>query len=219
LKIYSKIKKNYTDGGIAQVLRRGTSKALYLLYHTNNAYWFRMNLQEEIESSPPDGHVSVDLDSPEETIRYIQTHGYYYPEEINTGTRMGHLYASLKYNGRIIGYNKTGFRDVYIEDFKKVYRFPDGIAFTYDTYVDPEYRNRNYGAFLLGRVCSHLKEKGFRSIWAHIPPWNKASESMHRKLGFRKYEFIAYHWIAGIAWTTTDPVELIRRTEDRLTVA
>lgn len=215
LEIYSKIKQSYTDGGITQVLRKGISKASYLLYHTNNAYWFRMDLQEEIKDSPPDRNISVHFDMPYDTIEYIEKHGCYNPEEISTGLPMGHLYTNLKYRGKIIGYNKTGFNSVYIEDFKRVYQFPKNVAFTYDTYINPEYRNRSYGAFLLSKVCINLKEKGFKSIWAHIPPWNNASESMHRKLGFQhQHKMIAYYWFAGIAWTTCNPVRFIARVEN-----
>ncbi len=214
LRIYSKIKQSYRDGGITQIVKKSIRKASYLLYHANNAYWFRMDLQGEVKSFTSDGNVSVYFNTPHDTIEYIKKHGCYYPEEISTGLTMGHMYTNLKYRGKIIGYNKTGFNSIYIEDFKKQYLFPQNVAFTYDTYIDPEYRNRNYGAFLLNRVCNNLKQKGFKAIWAHIPPWNKASESMHRKLGFQRQKMIAYYWVAGIAWTTCNPVRFIARVEN-----
>lgn len=211
--IYSKIKQNYLEGGILQVLNKSIKKMSYLLYHTNNAYWFRKDLRGGIENFDCDRDIYVDFDNPEETIEYIKNYGYYYPMEIMIGLKEGHLYTSLKYKDKIIGYNKTGYSKVYIEDFKKVYQFPDGIAYTYDIFIDPYYRNRGYGLFLLTEVCKHLRHKGFKSIWAHIPPWNKASEAMHQKLGFEKQKMISYFWIAGISFITINPVKFIQHIE------
>lgn len=213
--ILYKIKRNYEEGGLLQVFERAAKKASYLLYHTNNAYWFRMDLNRGIREFPTDVTISINLDSPTDTIEYIRKHGYYYPEEINVGLGAGHIFASLKLDGKTIGYNKTGFGKIYIADFKRVYEFPPAVAFTYDTYIDRKFRNRNYGALLLSGVCRLLKQKGFRSIWAHIPPWNTASEAMHRKLGFERQKRISYYWVAGIAWTTDDPVRFIELVESR----
>jgi len=57
------------------------------------------------------------------------------------------------------------------------------------------------------------KNRNYKTIWGHIPPWNKASEVMHLKLGFQRYQMISYHSIAGISWTTCNPVKLIQRVE------
>ncbi len=211
--IYSKIKKNYKDGGIAQVFKKGIKKIVYFLYHTNNAYWLKFDLRDKIINYPYEEDIVVNLDERKETIQYIKEYGYYHPMEIKTGLSEEHLYSNIKYKGKIIGYNKTGFSKVYIQDFKDVYQFPQNIAYTYDTYIDPEYRKRYYGTILLSEVCRYLKLKGFKSVWGHVPPWNKASIALHKKLGFKQHQLISYYWIAGISWTTSNPVKFIRRIE------
>jgi len=212
--IYSKVIQTYMDGGAEQVLKKSLQKIRYLIYHTNNAHWYRLDLRNvTIENNMQYNDITVDLDNKYETISYIKEYGYYYPMEINIGLVANHLYSSLKYNGKIIGYNKTGYSKVYIEDFKKVYTFPDKVAFTYDTFIDPKYRNRKLGTYLLGEVCKKLKEQGFKSIWAHISPWNIASITMHQRLGFKKYSLIIYYYVLGISWTTYNPVRLIQHFE------
>lgn len=214
LGIYSKIKRNYTNGGMMQVLGRGGIKVSYLLYHTNRAYWFRRDLEEVIGNVSIKDDFDVYFNDPNETIRYIKDYGYFYQMEINVGLPEGHLYTSLKYKGKIIGYNKTGYRRVYVQDFKREFRFPGNVAYTYDTFIELEYRSRNLGAFLLNEVCKSLKEQGFKSIWAHIPSWNNASISMHQKLGFKRHQQISYYWVAGVSWTTRNPVKFIQQIEN-----
>jgi ribosomal protein S18 acetylase RimI-like enzyme len=215
LEIFSTVKQQYKEGGLIRVLSKGVNKILYLLYHTNNAYWFRMDLRDGIRDLSCNGNISVSFNNPDGTIQYIKDYGYYYPKEIGTGLVAGHLYTSLnRYKGKIIGYNKTGYSNVYIEDFKRVYKFPHNVAYTYDIFVDPNYRNQNYGTFLLGKVCMHLKKRGFKSIWAHIPPWNTSSITMHQKLGFKRHILIRSYWVAGISWASTNPISYIQHIED-----
>jgi len=216
LKLYSKIKNNYNEGGISNVLRAGIRKVSYTFYHTNNAFWFRMDLRDKIKDIDHDGNISLNIDDRDNSIEYIKNYGHYYPEEINVGLYANHLYSNIMYNNKIIGYNKTGFSDLYIQDFKQIYKFNKNIAFTYDTFIDTAYRNRNYGSCLLRSVCNYLKQKGFKSIWAHIPPWNKASEAMHKKIGFKKYTTISYYSVAGVSWMSKDPLKYIQYIENQI---
>ena len=210
---YSKIRKYYVEGGSAEVLRRLKGKLSYLVYHTNDAYWFRMDLRGEIAHLPVDEGIVVDFDNPDQTIRYIREHGYFYPREIETGLSVGHLFSSLKYEGETIGYNKTGYLRVYIQDFRREYQFPDEVAFSLDTFIESTYRGRKFGGFLLSEVTRKLKSRGFRSIWGHIPPWNSASVNMLQKLGWSRQKRIAYYWVLGVSWITTDPVRYIKQIE------
>jgi len=198
------------------VFRKGIQKTSNFLYHTNDAYWYRADLNDQEEIIFNNEDISVDFSDQDKTIRFIEEHGYYYPREMEIGLIEGHLFTSIKSKDKIIGYNKTGFKSVYIDDFKRIYQFPLNVAFTYDTYIAPEFRGHGYGLMLLYRVCSYLRNKRFKAMWGHIPPWNKASEVMHRKLGFQRYQMISYHSIAGLSWTSCNPVKLIQRVENEL---
>ncbi len=212
--LLSKIRKNYESGGLAQVARSAYRRIARFLFTSSNAYWFRLDLRKEIKALSREKQISFHCDDQDETTEYIKQHGYYYPEEIRIGRAEGHLFSNLKYNGNIIGYNTTGYGEVYIQDFKKTYKFPKSIAFAYHIFIDPEYRNRQLGAFLFTEVSKVLKSRGFVSVWAHIPPWNKASIAMHEKLRFEKHGVIRYYSIAGISWTSTDPVSFIAEVEE-----
>lgn len=197
-----------------RLLERGVARAARIMFYTNNAYWFRMSLEEEVRQICVADDFRASFGDPEETIRYIKDFGYFYPMELDIGLSEGHLFANVKHEDEIVGYNKTGYGKVYIQDFKKAFLFPERVAFTYDTFIDRKYRNRNLGAFLLNEVCKKLRELGYKSLWAHIPPWNHASISMHQKLGFRRLQLISYYRVAGVSWVTENPVKVIHRIED-----
>lgn len=213
--IGSKIARHYHSGGLLQVVRAGISRITHFVFSTNNAYWFRMDLTREIPAAPIHDDVTVQCNEPEITIEYIRQFGYYYSEEIDVGISTKHLFSNLRYQGNIIGYNTTGYTNVYIQDFKRVYAFPKDVAFAYHTFIDPKFRNRNLGFFLLGEICRVLKNRNYISIWAHIPPWNKPSIAMHTKLGFQQHGMIRYYSLCGFSWTMKDPVEFIRRVEGK----
>jgi ribosomal protein S18 acetylase RimI-like enzyme len=213
--IGSKIARNYHSGGLLQVVRAGISRITRFVFNTNNAYWFRMDLTKEISAAPLHDDVTVRCNEPEITTEYIRQFGYYYPEEIDVGISTGHLFSNLRYQGNIIGYNTTGYINVYIQDFKQVYAFPRNVAFTYHIFIDPKYRNRNLGFFLLAEICRVLKNRGYVSMWAHIPPWNKPSIAMHTKLGFQQQGMIRFYSLFGLSWTTKEPIKFIRYVEEQ----
>lgn len=204
--IINKISYNYKEGGISQVIKRGIKKIGYQIFHTNSAWWYRNNLSSfKIPAQIfTDKSLSIDFINTSETIKFIRNFGYFYEDEIIVGAKEGHYFTSLKLNDRIIGYNKTGFNRVYIEDFKDIFNFPANVAFTYDTFILPEYRNKGYASFLLANVLLRLKENGFKSIWAHIPAWNVSSERVHTKLGFKKICFVRYFHLLFFDYLSTN---------------
>ena len=210
-----KISYNYKEGGTSQVLKKGIKKLGYKIFHTNSAWWYRNNLSsfKQPAQMVADKSLSIDFINTSETIKFIRNFGYFYEDEIIVGAKEGHYFTSLKLNDRTIGYNKTGFNRVYIEDFKDIFNFPANVAFTYDTFILPEYRNKGYASFLLANVLSRLKENGFKSIWAHIPAWNKASEKMHGRLGFQRVRFVRYYNILGLSFLSTNIFKHIYITE------
>lgn len=56
-----------------------------------------------------------------------------------------------------------------------------------------DYRNRGCAIFLLEAVFTHLSKFGVKYVVSHVEKKNKASVSLHRKLGFTMlYDFARY---------------------------
>jgi ribosomal protein S18 acetylase RimI-like enzyme len=213
LEIYSKVRLSYVQGGITQVIRRIIKKITYFFYHSNNAFWYRLDLRSEFVEFHNNVNAYVEFNNFNQTVQYIKEYGYYYPSEIKTGVIEGHIYPSIKIRNSIIGYSKIGFSKVYIEDFKRTYQFPENVAYIYDSYIAPEWRGKKFGAFLIYQVCIYLRQRGCISVWAHIPPWNKASLATFEKIGFKRQKLISYYWVGGLFWTTKNPIKLVYLVE------
>ena len=203
-----KIERIYQQGGIRLLLKRAVRNIFHHIFHTNDALWVRLDTLKLIQPDPMHNKIEAIFDTPQETIQYIRNRGYYYPKEIMVGLRNAHIYSRLIVDRKIVGYNKLAFNQVYIYDFDRILRLPKGIVFTYDTMIDPQLRNCGLGAFLLTEAIKEAMRRGARQVWGHIPPWNKASLRMHRRLGFQVVKHIWFYSCLGIRLYSYQPEKL-----------
>ena len=211
---FEKIEKIYQQGGIRLLSKRVAQKIFHHIFYGNDALWVRLHSEKLIEPGLADNNnVKVIFDAPEETIKYIQGRGYYYPREIEVALRNNHIYSRLMVGGQIGGYNKLSFNQVYIYDFDRILRLPKGVAFTYDTMIELEIRNKGLGAFLLSEAIKEARRRGVRQVWGHIPPWNKASLRMHQNLGFKAERHIKFGCYLGIKMYSYQPEKLFHPGE------
>jgi len=117
----------------------------------------------------------------------------------------------VKSGGEIVAYLKVGFGRVYVLDFGRVFDFPPGTAFIYDTYVTPELRGRNIAPFLIDRTSEFMKERGYSEIYCHIRVKNQASINAYRKCGFEQLRIISSFTVLGFNFSSFDPEEIWRR--------
>jgi ribosomal protein S18 acetylase RimI-like enzyme len=120
----------------------------------------------------------------------------------------GHYWPNVKYNGSIIGYIKCGFNNVYINDYKRIIRFPENVAFIYDTFTLSEFRGCRVASYLINETCTFLKKHGFTKVMCHIPDWNTASEKAYSNVGFTKVSKIRWLKILGFKILTANPAHL-----------
>ena len=60
-----------------------------------------------------------------------------------------HYWVNIKTDQSIIGYLKIGLNRVYINDYARVLSFDQEVAYIYDTFVLPAYRNNNVASYMI----------------------------------------------------------------------
>jgi hypothetical protein len=78
-------------------------------------------------------------------------------------------------NEKIIGWSWAGVGNVYFGEFNCKIKLKKDEAFSFNTYVAPDFRGLNVNQITLNEKLSQLKKDGYRLIWGLIYPWNKSS--------------------------------------------
>lgn len=110
----------------------------------------------------------------------------FFPRELEAACANGHLFTAIEKEKEIIGYIKVGMNKVYIHDFDRIIPLPAGVAFVYDIFVLPSYRNRQVARYALLATMRLLEDHGFTRVWCHIEKWNHASLRLFQRAGFRE---------------------------------
>jgi len=201
IKDFNKFKKTYKNHDSKKQLLHKAGRILRFIFATNSAIWFEKDLSEKSPSYKANFPIEINTTSTSETIKWLKSLDEDWvirPQEIPVAIKFGHCWISARTNRKIIGCIKIGFRNVYIADYNKVIKFPDKMAFIYDTYVLPEYRKKGVGKYLITQAINFLKTRGYTRVGCHIPPWNKASICAYEKTGFKKINYIRYFRFFGI---------------------
>jgi len=195
--------KKFTEEKKLMTKSKGQTRKFYprSIFTTNNAIWFEKRLKEKNKEFKTEIPVKFDINSTKKTIEWLKKQKLswvVYQKEIDAAIKYNHYWASISNNGEIIGCIKIGFGNIYIFDYDKIIKFPDKMAFVYDTFVLDEYRNKGIAKYLISQTIKLLKSKGYERVGCHIPPWNKASISAFEKNGFKKVSYIRYFRILSV---------------------
>jgi GNAT superfamily N-acetyltransferase len=128
----------------------------------------------------------------------------YFPEEIASARRNDHCYPVLIKDRQIVGFIKLARGRVYIHDFESELRLPEGIAFIYDTFIDPELRGGGLGVSLIRATAAWLRDQGCRGILCHIEDWNRASVRTFSGAGFVRLGAVRYLRVTFFRWWLID---------------
>ena len=185
-------------------------RILSFIFTTNRAIWFEKDLTKELKEHQAKIPVEIDITSTRQTIEWLKSQKQswlVHPKEIAAALEYNHCWPSIRINGQIIRCMKIGFGNVYIADYDKVIKFPEKMAFIYDTYILQEYRRKGVAKYLITHAIKFRKAHKYTKVRCHIPPWNKASISAYEKIGFRKISYIRYVKIFGIPIRKVKPVK------------
>ncbi len=211
--MYARIMDIARNEGLAALLKRSARKAYSLVFRSNNAVWYRLDLASAPAGAGP-GHVKVAFPTGGEIIRWIREKSAEYPwiyieEELKTAGRENHVFPYATVDGRIAGYVKIGFGKVYVQDFNREITLPAKDAMIYDTFVLPEFRGRRVALALVNEAAGYLKGRGYERIWCHIPEWNVASSTLYLKAGFREVERIRFVRLMSFGFFNLDPEKML----------
>jgi len=196
-----KIKDVYKNQGFKILLKQVMKKILSPIIITNSAIWFERDLTGELVDYQLKFPVEFEINSIDKTIKWLKNQKENWlvnQKEIITAYKYNHYWPSVSINGEIIGCIKIGFSNIFITDYKQLIKFPEKMAFIYDTYVLEEQRGKGIGKFLIAQAIKYLKSQGYNKVRCHIPAWNKISISIYEKMGFKKISFIRFFRIFGV---------------------
>lgn len=184
------------------------------LFRYKKVGWYEKNLLELSSQFKPKIEVKIDFASTNEVIDWIKEKrvpGSDNSFEIEYGVLNKHYFPVAKYNNKIIGFEKIGFKKIFILDFEGFIYLPDKTAMIYDTFILPEYRNLGVASFLTRESTIYLRNKGFEKIYCHILPTNESSIRSFLKVGFKKARNIYFLKICGMKFIIPIITEIINR--------
>ncbi len=196
-----KIKDIYKTHGLRILLKQILKKILSPIILTNSAIWFEKDLTEDLVDYQLDFSVEFETASIDKTIKWLKNQKESWlvnQKEIAVAYKYNHCWPVVSFNEKIIGCIKIGFDNVFIADYKQVIKFPEKMAFIYDTFVLEEQRGKGIGKYLISQAIKYLKSKDFKKVRCHIPTWNKISINAYEKMGFKKISYIRFFRIFGI---------------------
>jgi len=200
----------YKERGILELCSRMIQKISCGWISTTHAVWYVKHLSDpssetRVQTGIP---VSVDFYSFADTLNWIKNLNESWmldDTERIIAEDEKHYWVNIKTDQSIIGYLKIGLNRVYINDYARILSFDQDVAYIYDTFVLPAYRNKNVASYMVREVCGFLQTKGFSRVLCHIPVWNKASSKAYTKVGFKRVKAIRSIKVLGLHFVTSDP--------------
>lgn len=193
VRYYVKAKHAIRHAGVSALLRQIIAKAARTAYRTTCSLWLVRTSADRCEPVNPRTPVTLDYLESDKTrlIDWLRMNHrifpwMFFPREVEAAIANGHIFAAINYSGEIIGYIKIGINEIYIHDFDRIISFPPGVAFVYDTFVLPAYRNKRIALHAIMKTIKFLKDRGYTKLWCHIEKWNAASLRLYRKAGFKE---------------------------------
>ena len=194
----------------AERLVRRIVRSIYARsFRTNLSTWYVRHLNDSTDTSlalPPDFQFGVLEGADREDLnRWLFDHRETYPwvyfeKEIESALAWDHWYPVLLKDGTISAFVKLARNRVYIHDFEAEIALPEGVAFIYDTFVNPDLRCMGLGRSLIDSLSDWLERYNYRAVFCHIEDWNKASVSVFRNAGFERVGTVRYFRLAIFRW-------------------
>lgn len=189
--LVKKIKIEYIQNGLYEILKKGWQKTRLFLYYSTCSILYERNIDDPSPGFTPELELeSVFLaQDKSELIEWLETNKDKFPwifikKEIDSARVNKHPFFILKHKKVIIGYIKIGVGPTYISDFDRTLIIAQGNAFIYDTFILPEYRGMNLAVYALNEVVRYLGEQGYRKVYCYIEKWNIPSIKAYEKAGF-----------------------------------
>lgn len=113
-------------------------------------------------------------------------------DEARRRLERGHYLIIVETDGMIVGWSWAGVGMVHFGEFDCVIKLNEGHAFSFNTYIDKEYRGKGLNQLVLNQQLLCLKKDGFKKVWALIHVDNKASLRSYLKNGWRNIGYYRF---------------------------
>ena len=177
-------------------------------FRTNRSDWYVRRLTEQhVSTSAPHGLNFRVLEGAEKDWmhEWLKDHQsiypwVYFPAEMDSAQRYHHWYPTYWTHDTMVAFVKLARSRVFIHDFEAEITLPPGIAFIYDTFVDPAHRNAGVGRALLDATSAWLRKNEYQALYCHIEDWNRPSIKAFTAAGFEKVATIRYTRVTSFRW-------------------
>lgn len=191
---YQRVFNRHGTSGVCRAIKR---KLWHISYKSNDAVWYCRDIIDDSKAFQLPNGYEVNFSETSKTIKYLKENNASYPfmyisKEINAALKNNHIYPALKKDNRIIGYIKLGLGTCWVVDFEKNIHLPQGYAFIYDSFVEPDFRGRGIGTAFIYQTVLFLREKEYHKIWCHVPLWNIESQKAYAKVAFVEESRVKY---------------------------
>ena len=111
-------------------------------------------------------------------------------EEARERLRNNYRFIAVEHNCEFVGWTWDAVGFIYIPELEETMKLKETEAFTYNAYIQKDYRNKGLNRLMLHGKISALKKEGFKKEWAHIWFWNAPSLTSFTHMG---WEIVGYY--------------------------
>ncbi len=113
--------------------------------------------------------------------------------DIHKRLSAGYVFSVGIIQDHVVGWTWGAINKVYFSDFNCTINLEEKVAFSYNTFIDKDYRGKKINNYILNNILLYFKQKHYKKIWCLIYPWNIASIKSYTNNGWKltgDYRFI-----------------------------
>ena len=138
---------------------------------------------------------SDDTKKLEDAINRMDSKPTFDVDEAKRRLSRGFCFITLQCSGKMIGWSWAGVNRVYFQDLNSYIDLKQGTAFSYNTYIQKNYRGKQLNHIVFTEKQYQLKKDGYDKIWGLIHKWNHTSTNSLLKMNWKiigDYNFIKF---------------------------
>jgi RimJ/RimL family protein N-acetyltransferase len=177
-KLLHRIWATYREGGVRLVAQKslGTLHCEAVLY--------ALDLERDLPEVSSDVLLEARELSASEVHRYVALRPEEEAVEVLARLRDGHVCCATWDGERIVGCAWVRFDRMWVSEISKSISLRSGEVYGYDSYTDPEYRERGAASMRAAALIRHVTRLGYRQLVAYVMRENTAGRAAIETLGF-----------------------------------
>ena len=112
-------------------------------------------------------------------------------EEAKKRLENKYRFVVIEHDGEFVGWTWDAVGFMYIPELEETIRLKDREAFSFNTYIHKDHRNKGLNKLMLHGKVSFLQDENFTKEWGHIWSWNIPSLTSFTHMGWK---IIGYYY-------------------------